>query len=56
MRIVCQVMFALGLCSYCAALFYMGSASGEIYSDIGTALLLTTAVLLLFRLQPPSGE
>lgn len=46
---VCYVLFAFGLISYVVALFNIGSATGEICSDIGTALMLITAVLLLFR-------
>lgn len=45
----CYLLFGIGLISYVIALFNIGSGTGEICSDIGTAFMLITAVLLLFR-------
>ena len=46
---VCYVLFALGLVFYAISAFNMQSAMGETYSDIANAIMLITAVLLLFR-------
>lgn len=44
------VLFVLGFAAYVVALFHVGHPDGDTYSDIGNALMLTTAVLLLLRL------
>ncbi len=47
----CYVLFALGLACYVtAALFFVGSSTGETLSDIGNALLLITIAILLLRI------
>ena len=46
---VCYVLFGLGLVVYIFVLFNMYSGTGETLSDIGNAVMLVTAVLLLFR-------
>lgn len=46
---VCYVLFGLGFIFCVAAAFNMNSGSGETLSDVGNALMLLTAVLLLFR-------
>ncbi len=46
---VCYVLFVLGMISYIFAAFNIDSGAGETYSDIANALMLITAVLLLFR-------
>jgi uncharacterized membrane protein (UPF0136 family) len=43
------VLFSLGLAAYAAALLHMGTTRGEMYSDVGNALLLVTTVVLLLR-------
>jgi hypothetical protein len=45
----CYVLFGLAIVSYVLALLNINADAGEMYSDIGNALMLTTAVLLLFR-------
>jgi hypothetical protein len=47
---LCYVLFGLGFLFYVAALFFIGASTGETLSDIGNAVLLITAVLLLLRL------
>jgi hypothetical protein len=48
---LCYVLFGLGFLVYvAAALFFIGEPTGETLSDVGNALMLTTAVLLLLRL------
>jgi uncharacterized membrane protein HdeD (DUF308 family) len=46
---LCYMLFGLGFISYIVAAFNVGSDTGETLSDIGNALMLITAVLLLFR-------
>ena len=43
-------LFGAALLAYAAALCVMGSVAAEILSDVGNAILLGTAVLLLLRL------
>ena len=50
MTYLCYTLFVIGLGCYIAALFFIGSATGETLSDIGNGLLLTTAVILLLRI------
>ncbi len=50
MKDLCNVMFIVGLSAYAVALFLMGTMIAEIFSDIGNAVMLITAVILLFRL------
>jgi hypothetical protein len=45
----CYVLFGLGLVSYAVSAINSGSGTGETFSDIANALMLITAVLLLFR-------
>jgi hypothetical protein len=47
---VCYILFAMGMVSYVIAVFHIGADAGETYSDIANALMLVTAVLLLFRM------
>jgi hypothetical protein len=48
---LCWVLFGLGFLTYLvAAAFFIGDPTGETVSDIGNAIMLTTAVLLLLRL------
>ena len=42
--------FYIGLAFYLAAVLSVGSILGEILSDVGNAVMLSTAVLLLIRL------
>lgn len=42
--------FMIGLAAYAAALFNMSSVVGEILSDVGNGVMLSTAVLLLIHL------
>jgi hypothetical protein len=44
------VLFGLGFLTYVAAAFNIESSTGETLSDIGNAIMLSTAVLLLLRL------
>jgi uncharacterized membrane protein len=46
----CRFSFAGGVFSYAIALLFLGSMLAEVFSDIGNALLLITACLLLFRI------
>ena len=50
MLYLCYVLFGLGFLFYVAATFFIGASTGETLSDIGNAVMLTTAVLLLLRL------
>ncbi len=50
MKNLCSGLFIAGLSAYAVALFLMGSMVAEIFSDIGNAIMLITAVLLLLRL------
>ena len=51
MLYLCWVLFGLGFLTYLvAAAFFIGDDTGETLSDIGNAIMLTTAVLLLLRL------
>jgi hypothetical protein len=45
----CYVLFGAGILSYVYAAFNTSSNTGETFSDIANALMLITAVLLLFR-------
>jgi hypothetical protein len=47
---LCSVLFAIGVLFFGAATFFIGSSTGETLSDVGNAVLLITAVLLLLRL------
>jgi len=47
---LCYVLFGLGFLFYAAAAFFIGASTGETLSDVGNAVMLTTAVLLLLRL------
>ena len=47
---LCYVLFVLGVACYVAALFFIGSDTGETFSDIGNGLLLVTIVILLLRM------
>jgi len=46
----CYVLFLIGLACYVTAVFFIGDNTGETLSDIGNAVLLLTAVILLLRL------
>ena len=46
---LCYVLFGLGVVMYGFALANMNASAGETYSDVGNAIMLLTAVLLLFR-------
>ncbi len=50
MLYLCYALFGLGFLFYVTAAFFTGSGTGETLSDIGNAVMLTTAVLLLLRL------
>jgi hypothetical protein len=52
MIFLCYILFSLGLISYGLALFFIKSSTGEIFSDLGNALILITCALLLFRMTP----
>ena len=43
-------LFAAAMVAYWEAFMNMGFGTGEILSDVGNAILLSTAVLLLLRL------
>ncbi len=47
---LCYVLFIIGIAFYVSALFFIGDSTGETLSDIGNAVWLFTAVLLLLRL------
>jgi hypothetical protein len=48
---LCYALFVIGFAFYVvAAAFFIGDSTGETLSDVGNAILLTTAVLLLLRL------
>ncbi|MHC4141600.1 MAG: hypothetical protein ACYTA3_09030 [Planctomycetota bacterium] len=47
---LCYALFGLGFLFYVAAAFFVGASTGETLSDIGNAVMTTTAVLLLLRL------
>jgi hypothetical protein len=46
----CYVLFAIGFLFFISAAFFTGSGTGETLSDIGNAVMTTTAVILLLRL------
>ena len=50
MYIVGKALFGLAILAYGTALWYMGSVTAEILSDLGNAIMLATAVLLLLGL------
>ena len=43
-------LFGIDFLFYVAAAFFIDASTGETLSDIGNAVMLTTAVLLLLRL------
>lgn len=47
---LCYVLFIIGIAFYVSALFFIGDPTGETLSDIGNAIWLFTAVILLLRL------
>jgi len=53
---LCYVLFAIGLACYVVAVFFIGDDTGETLSDIGNAVLLLTAVILLLRLSGQRGQ
>ena len=50
----CYALFLIGLGLYVAALFFMGTPTGQDLFYMGTALLLVDAVLMLLRLSQPA--
>ena len=53
---LCYVLFVIGLACYVTAVFFIGADTGETLSDIGNAVLLLTAVILLLRLSGQGGQ
>jgi hypothetical protein len=53
---LCYGLFVIGLVCYVAALFFIGSDTGETLSDIGNALLLATIAILLLRMSGRTGQ
>ncbi len=47
----CYALFVIGIGLYATALFFIGNPNGETLSDIGNGVMLTTAVLLLLRIE-----
>ncbi|UCF20541.1 MAG: hypothetical protein JSU87_03775 [Gemmatimonadota bacterium] len=52
----CYALLVVGLMCYVTAVFLIGTDTGETLSDIGNAVLLVTAVILLLRLSGQSGQ
>jgi hypothetical protein len=52
---LCYGLFVIGLACYVAAVFFIGSDTGETLSDIGNGVLLVTIVLLLLRMSGRRG-
>jgi hypothetical protein len=50
MYTVGKALFGMGILAYGTALCYIGSVTAEILSDLGNAIMLGTAVLLLLGL------
>jgi len=50
MVILSYILFSLGIASYAIALIFIKDLKGEIFSDLGNALVLITCALLLFRI------
>ena len=48
MILLSYILFSLGLVSYALSLFFIKNSTGEIFSDVGNALVLITCALLLF--------
>jgi len=53
---LCYALFVIGLACYVTAVFFIGDNTGETLSDIGNAILLVTAVILLLRLSGQRGK
>jgi hypothetical protein len=53
---LCYGLFVIGLACYVAALFFIGSDTGETLSDIGNGVLLTTIAILLLRMSDRRTE
>ena len=51
MTVFTYVLFVLGLIAYGCALYFMWSPYGEIFSDIGNALILITIIVTLFQMR-----
>ena len=47
---LCYALFVVGLGFYGVSLFFIGADTGQTLFYVGTALMLITAVILLFRL------
>ncbi|MCF7810415.1 hypothetical protein K9N50_05460 [bacterium] len=50
MQYLSYLLFVIGLACYLTALFFIGDNTGETLSDIGNAIMLINAGLLLLRL------
>ncbi len=50
MKDLCSGLFIAGLVAYAVALVRIGTMIAEIFSDVGNAIMLITAVLLLLHL------
>jgi hypothetical protein len=53
---LCYALFVIGLACYVTAVFFIGDDTGETLSDIGNAVMLLTAVILLLRLSGQKGQ
>ena len=53
---VCYALFGLAVAAYVVALANTTNSTGELGSDVGNGLMLTAAVLLLFRLSRSSEK